>query len=632
MMAWSVQMLEPDGRAALTEQLRPPSGFQLAHAVATTFTLDLTTALSVPLAFAAHRLRESRDPIAILNAVRRAADKIDVFAQAGEVFEPRVRSGLFALLEPMIHPARAPRQNMLFHPKVWVLEYADGTARTYRMLCARRNLTNDRSWDLVVRLDGVATGELTEQSAPLGAFVRALPAMAVKPLPKKRVARINELADAVATVEWQRPNDVRSLRFHPYGISSITPQPLLELFDGTRHGVISPFLTDEGIRRIIPPRSTYIAILSRREQLDRLDNRTLERVEALILDDAANDDELVDEGAESDADSAHAFASPRQADPFVGLHAKAYVLDRRSGSHLFIGSANATEAAFGGNVEMLVEFEGPQPKLGVAAILGEESRLRALTIPFEPEGNAEIPADELADRALDQALRALAERRYFADVVPSEGPSDAVGRDTDTKVRESTYRIELSADGTLNIPPDMRARVTLLTRPANTAAVPGESVLFERLALTDITPFIVIRITDERGVTESTVVAAALEGDVPGRQEAVIARQLADRAAFMRLLALLLALEGGDGLFQFGSSGALGAGWAEDGSGLFETLVRAVGVEHGGLADVRRIIEHVRAAENRRPEGAPLVLPDGFDEMWESVWAAYSVMSGAAAG
>ena len=512
---------------------------------------------------------------------------------------------------------------MLFHPKVWVLEYADGDARSYRMLCASRNLTNDRSWDLVVRLDGIATDEPTEQSAPLGAFVRALPAMSVQPLPEHRVARINELANAVARVEWERPNDVRSLRFHPYGIPGVTPEPLHELFDGMRHGIISPFLSDEGIRRIIPPRSTSIAILARREQLDRLDSRTLERIEALILDDAANDDVEL-EGDQPDPESARAMAPLPQAESLVGLHAKAYVLDRRTGSHLFIGSANATEAAFGGNVEMLVEFEGPQPKLGVAALLGEESRLRALTIPFEPDGNAEIPADEIADHALEQALRSLAARRYFAHVVAGESAPEASGHDSDDVERETDYRIRLSADGPVSVPADMNARVTLLTRPANAGTVPGEPVIFERLALTDITPFIVIRITDGRGVTASTVVAAALEGDVPGRQDAVIARQLADRAAFMRLLALLLALEGGDGMFQFDPTGALAAGWAEDGSGLFETLVRAIGVEHGGLADVRRIIEHVRAAENRRPEGAPTVLPDGFDELWESVWAAYS--------
>jgi len=622
-------MLEPDGRAALTEQLRPPSGFQLAHAIATTFTLDLTTALSVPLAFAAHRVRESRDPIAILDAVRRAADKIDVFAQAGEIFEPRIASDLFALLEPMIHPSRAPRQNMLFHPKVWVLEYDDGSARSYRMLCASRNLTNDRSWDLVVRLDGIAAEKPTEQSASLGAFVRALPAMSVQPLPEQRVARINELANAVSTVEWERPNDVRSLRFHSFGIPATTPEPLHELFDGIRHAIISPFLSDEGIRRIIPPRSTSIAVLARREQLERLDCGTLKRIEALVLDDAANDDDI---GLDQEQSIRESEVSPLpQTEALVGLHAKAYVLDRRTGSHLFIGSANATEAAFGGNVEMLVEFEGPQPKLGVAAILGEDSRLRALTIPFEPEGNADVPADEVADHALDQALRSLAARRYFADVVTGEGAPDTSVNGAAEEKCETDYCIRLSAEGPATVPEGMTARVTLLTRPANTGAVPGESVVFERLALTDITPFVVIRITDGRGVRASTVVAAALEGDIPGRQDAVIARQLENRAAFMRLLALLLALEGGDGVFQFDPSDALGAGWAEDGSGLFETLVRAIGVEHGGLADVRRIIEHVRAAERRRPEGTPPVLPDGFDELWESVWSAYSTDSRAAA-
>lgn len=605
-------MLEPDGRAALTEQLRPPSGFRLAHAIATTFTLDLTTALSVPLSFAAQRVRESSDPIAILDAVRRAADKIDVFAQAGQIFEPSRASDLFALLEPMIHPARSPRANMLFHPKVWVLEYANGDARSYRMLCASRNLTNDRSWDLVVRMDGLASDGPSEQSAPLSAFVRALPAMSVQPLPEARAQRIAELADQVAMVEWELPTDVRNVRFHPYGIAGATPEPLHELFDGARHGIISPFLTDEGIKRVVPPRSSSIVILSRSEQLDRLDTETLARIEeALILDDSANDDDI---GREGDPPESGSATVPSQSDHLVGLHAKAYVLDRRSGSHVFIGSANATEAAFGGNVEMLVEFEGPQTKLGVAAILGDKSRLRALTMSFEPLGNQEIPEDEEANHALESVLRSLATREYFADVLAGAPESN-----------EPEYQIRLAATGLMSVPADTNARITLLTRPANAMDVPGEPVVYERLALTDITPFLVIRVTDRRGVTASTVVTAALRGDIPGRQDAVIARQLADRSAFMRLLALLLALDGGAGTFHFDPAGALAAGWGEDGSGLFETLVRAIGVEHDGLADVKRIIEHVRAAERCRPKDALPVLPEGFDELWESVWSAYSI-------
>jgi hypothetical protein len=78
-------------------------------------------------------------------------------------------------------------------------------------------------------------------------------------------------------------------------------------------------------------------------------------------------------------------------------------------------------------------------------------------------------------------------------------------------------------------------------------------------------------------------------------------------------------------LFNFNALGTTAGSWTEDGSGLLETLVKAIGVEHDGLAEVRRIVEHLRAAERSRPEGgAPSVLPEGFDELWESVWTAYT--------
>ena len=42
-------MLAPDNRGLLLDALRPPPGHSLDRAVATTFTLDLETALMVPL-------------------------------------------------------------------------------------------------------------------------------------------------------------------------------------------------------------------------------------------------------------------------------------------------------------------------------------------------------------------------------------------------------------------------------------------------------------------------------------------------------------------------------------------------------------------------------------------------------
>ncbi len=39
---------------------------------------------------------------------------------------------------------------------------------------------------------------------------------------------------------------------------------------------------------------------------------------------------------------------------------------------------------------------------------------------------------------------------------------------------------------------------------------------------------------------------------------------------------------------------------------------------------MKRIVEHVRAAEAKRPVGSPSVLPEGFDKLWDVVWAAYA--------
>lgn len=118
-------MLEPDSRAVLLDQLRPPPGFRLEAAVATTFTLSLQTALVPPLAFAAFTVRDKADPIAVLEAVRSCTSRVDLYCQAGQIAVPRAHSDLMAFLEPMVHPVQAPRPGYLFHPKLWFLHYRD---------------------------------------------------------------------------------------------------------------------------------------------------------------------------------------------------------------------------------------------------------------------------------------------------------------------------------------------------------------------------------------------------------------------------------------------------------------------------------------------------------------------------
>ena len=135
-------MLSPDDRTLLVDLLAPPdAGFRLEHAVATTFTLHLTALLPVPLGLAGADLSSSTDPLSILQAIRTYSDRIDVFCQAGHVSVPSQRNDLLAFLEPMVHQVKAPRPGHVFHPKLWVLRFAndDGEER-YRLVCGSRNL------------------------------------------------------------------------------------------------------------------------------------------------------------------------------------------------------------------------------------------------------------------------------------------------------------------------------------------------------------------------------------------------------------------------------------------------------------------------------------------------------------
>ncbi len=598
-------MLEPQSRAALTEQLKPPTGFELSHAVGTTFTLDLATALAVPLSFASHRLSAQDDTLGVLDAIRRAADRVDVFAQAGEL-SMGTRSDLVAFLEPMIHPVTVRRG--LFHPKVWFLEFRAGEQTAYRFLCASRNLTADRSWDVVVRLDGVPAGQGEKREAaavnrPLVDLLRRLPSLAVQPVEEGRRRRVEELAERWRGIVWERPDPMRSIAFHVFGI----PGAGVPNLRGKRALIVSPFLSDDGLRMLRDSVSTDTHLVSRAESLDRLTSTTLDaKLSTYVLDDASTYDD--DDGAESQG-------VVRPGERLSGLHAKAVVVDRLDGAHVFLGSANATYAAWHSNVEVMVELIGPIPKVGVQATLDAFGELKQ---EYPTEGGREADANEEAERRLEAFVRGLASARLSVRVMVGDPHSLRVWADD----------AFVSALGRRE---DVTVRWHLLTRPDLGSTVIGgsepEGVGLAGVPLADITPFIVLVARDDLGNERRTIVLARLIDDVPTRHDAIIARQLTDRAAFVRLLTLLLELSG---TWTLAPNGAGGAGFfgAADmsgvGTGLFEALVRAVGEGHHGLADARRIIDYLRANDEQA------VLPEGFDQLWSAVWSAHLELTGGA--
>lgn len=590
-------MLEPQTRATLTEQFAPPSGFELSRAVGTTFTLDLATALSVPLSFASRHVSTSDDTIGVLDAVRRVADRIDIFAQAGEI-SMGSPSDLVAFLEPMIHPVQVQRG--LFHPKVWFLEYAAGERRAYRFLCASRNLTDDRSWDTIVRLDGTADEDSAhDENSPLVDLIAFLPGLAVNPVPAERHTEILAFAERLRPVKWELPTAARAVQFHTVGL----PGSMFPDFRGQRALIISPFATDEGLRMLRADVRMTTHLLSRAKTLDALPTGALDKkLTTYVLDDAATGD---------DADGVS-----NQIDRLSGLHAKVVVVDRLDGSHIFLGSANATDAAWRSNVEVMVEFTGHDSKFGVNATL---EALGELKEEYITEGGVVESDEEKAERRLEAIVRKLAGARLTARVVPGSPHGLRVWGDAEI---EATLAAVMKAGISLRWHLLTRADLGARTLSTNEAS----AVTLADVPLTEITPFIALVAEDSQGNKRRTIVLARLLDDIPARKDAIVARQLTDRAAFLRLLTLMLELSGellgtgaGSGEFAFGPGAADGF----DGSGLFEALVRALGAGHNGLADVRRIVDYVREHGDDRD-----LLPDGFDELWTNVWRAHHSLMG----
>ncbi|HEX5164136.1 MAG TPA: hypothetical protein VFV93_01970, partial [Thermomicrobiales bacterium] len=138
-------------------------GYRLDLAVGTSYSLDLLALMTAPVAFALFDRQRGDgslvdDPIATLQALREYATRISLFCQAGQISVPPEFRSLLVYLEGSIHPVIPPDPEAIFHPKVWYIRYrgeGDGTT-VYRLLCLSRNLTFDRSWDTILRLDGTA--------------------------------------------------------------------------------------------------------------------------------------------------------------------------------------------------------------------------------------------------------------------------------------------------------------------------------------------------------------------------------------------------------------------------------------------------------------------------------------------
>ncbi|WP_298585292.1 phospholipase D family protein [uncultured Kocuria sp.] len=609
--------LGPEDRKLLTDALEPPPGMELDRAVTTTYSLDLVALLLVPLTFAAIDQRGSEegpgdpdqgvDPVALLESVRRYADRLTVFVQAGGISVPAKYRPMLTYLEDSLVQVAVPETGGVFHPKVWVLRFRDAEEKcVHRVLVLSRNLTFDNSWDTILVLD--ESDDPRENLLPggeLADYLATTASWAVAPgLSNKRTAELTDLIDSLRGVSFSAPAGFKDATWVARtGERTVRSRSLWDDVTGgvhaqdraTRALVISPFL-DSSLTDLVA-RCGEVRLLSRAESLDVFGDLG-DRAETFVLNPSADLDGTEDEAGERSA-------GPTAAGRLAGLHAKIYLVERGHSTTLYSGSANATRGGFGRNAEFGVRLTGRKGLIdeiwtGAHGNLG----LSAVCQPYDtkPPDEAAV-ARQRAERELERFHAALAGAGLRLDC---------------TEDAEGTYMLDASLSGAVEEPEGVTTTVRLLSLPAQERTL-SEELTWTRVDASRITPLLCVRSRTMAGgvvVERSAVLVADLHGAPEDRSARVLAELLKTPEDVLRYLAFLLGDVTLSQALRFGGTNGAAAFFGAGGTGhgadvvLFEPLMRAA--VHGdadALGRIDRLVGELRTVE------ALHLLPDGLEEL-----------------
>lgn len=607
-------MLEPHDRRQLLDCLRPPEGYSLDAAVGTTYTLDLLALLTAPVAFTFFDWedesgRPTANPHALLAAIRRNADRMALFCQAGRIAIPSGHKLLYSYLEDSVFEAMPQDERGAFHPKVWFLRYtAPDEPVRYRLLCLSRNLTFDRSWDTALVLEGTLQDRKRAYSRnrPLSEFLSALPKLALRPVPERVKQMIRLIRREILKVEFELPDGFHDLQFWPLGIEGADSWPFEER-RSDRLLVVSPFLSFGCLNRLDNEGDNNV-IISRSDSLESLSLQRLKHFSQFYS---------LNTGAEAEPDGEDATDTAPQS-PLLGLHAKLYVVDQGWNSVVLTGSANATDAAFSRNVEFLTELVGKKSRVGVEALLSKEKgQLKFLDLlqEFTP-GELTKPdsVKERLERAVEDTSRAIAQVALEARV------------ESGANADEFVLRLCFPPAARLKVSSAVQIRCWPISLSEDCAVAINETksplASFEHITLVSLTSFFAFHVEAAAGETRVThrfVLNLPLVNAPAARKDAVLQSLLSNRKAVLRLFLMLLF---GDAPAEPGEQSTIsdlsGNGQRGDTAAtpLLECLMRALDRSPHRIEDIARLVEDLRHARNGHD-----LLPQGFEKIWPAIAA-----------
>ena len=448
---------------------------------------------------------------------------------------------------------------------------------------------SELSWDTVVRLDEASDGA-GALLGPVGDLFEGLLGVAVGAVSPDHRDRVRSLSAALATTRFALPAGVDNLRTHVLGLRR-TPSPLPAAAE--RSLIISPFVSDDFFSRVRP--APVDELVSRPESLELLRPGTLSTkvAQAYVFDDRSTPDVDAEPEPSSPDDPGR---------PLAGLHAKVFAFEDAGRARLFLGSANATGAAFTNNVEILVELAGPATVLGIDRLCHSTRDEPGLRDLFNPYGGPDRGGDTDADASpLDRARRVIA-RLPLEGIVEESGSEWAV-----------TYR---SRQPVPNLDGTEIYCWPLATAGHRRRVATGEpfEARFET-SLETISGFLAFELADREGRLTRFVVPTPLFG-VPDHRERFLLRALVGNAErFLRYLLALLDEDSGQTDLRDAVEGVSDTADA-DGSGpmslpVLEKLLRTMRRDPAKLAGLHPLVSDLADDD---------ALPPGFADLWTMIY------------
>jgi hypothetical protein len=522
--------------------LKPPKGFVLQRAVATSFSLDFDalTAAAFALGLGGDTDTELIDnPAMCLHSLQKITDKLVVFSEAGQIKRPSKDNPLYALLSQTISTVTLEQKDGAghypsFHPKTWIIEYASKTERRYRLLVMSRNLSFDRSYDACVAFDGVTGGTKAAitKTKPLINFLEFLRDTIKKDAPNQKGKKdiVENLIEALQGVSFDLGENHGAFEdFDLIPMGTPKAKSLLgtdfDRADFHELVIMSPFLSDDIIKRFSEP-NPYIGesrrkrtLITRATELYKLKKCDIDKWSIYVMKDEVVDGEQ-NAGEDGDIDK-------------QDIHAKIYARHYHRTAALYLGSANASYSAFNRNIEFMVALhsyqkysKGYTAKNFLADLLGDEN---APECPFRKVESAEITNAEFDATAEE-------ERRKLEFTIKTFCRANTTATVTET---DGKYDIELTVDKKSITPDFARLTIAPLGEERKAAGI-AEQIRFEDVDLLHLSEFYTLTAKTE-GEEMHRIIMIPTTGIPRSKvEEKVVSKAIADTNAFNEYLNAIL--------------------------------------------------------------------------------------------